>query len=186
MIEDYGRTGLCLPYKDQRPRLADDVFVAPGAIVVGDVEIGSGTGVWFNCVIRGDDQPVRIGKNVNIQDGTVIHVHTLYQGTYIGDNVTVGHMAHLHACNIHDWAFVAIGAIVLDTATVESEGMLAAGAMLTPGKTVKSGEMWGGRPARFMRKLTDKDLDGFRWTIESYAERAQEYRETLSRPLAAE
>lgn len=186
MIQDYGRSGLILPYKDQTPRLADDVFVAPGTSIIGDVEIGAGTGVWFNCVIRGDDQPIRIGENVNIQDATVIHVHTLYQGTYIGDNVTIGHNVHLHACNLHDWSFVAIGSIVLDKATVEKEGMLAAGSMLTPGKTVKSGEMWGGRPARFMRKLTDKDLEGFRWTVETYAERAQEYRSGLARDLAAE
>lgn len=168
--------GNILPYGGKWPKIADDVFIAPGASVIGDVEIGAGSSVWFNTVIRGDDMPIRIGERVNIQDGSVIHVHTKFQGTFIGDDITIGHMALLHACNIQDKAFVGMGSIVLDQCTIESGGMLAGGAMLTPGKTVKSGELWAGRPAKFMREISDDELAGFDWSFSSYAERAQEYR----------
>ncbi len=174
--------GTVLPYLDKRPRIADDAFIAPGACVIGDVEIGAGSSVWFNAVLRGDDRPIRVGERVNIQDGTVVHVHTRYQGTYIGDNVTIGHMALLHACNIHSGAFVGMGAVALDGSTVETGAMLAAGALLTPGKTVRSGELWAGRPARFMRALSEEEIAGFEWSFDSYAERAQEYRTGCAAP----
>lgn len=168
--------GTILPYNGKWPKIADDVFIAPGAVVIGDVEIGAGSSVWFNAVIRGDDQPIRIGERVNIQDGTVIHVHTKYQGTFIGSDITIGHMVLLHACNLHDRAFVGMGSIVMDAVTVESNAMVAAGAMVTPGKTVKTGELWAGRPAKFLRELSQEEIDGFDWSFSSYAERAQEFR----------
>ena len=183
--------GNILPYNGTWPKIADDVFIAPGACVIGDVEIGAGSSVWFNSVIRGDDKPIRIGERVNIQDGTVIHVHSKFQGTFIGSDITIGHMALLHACNIQDKAFVGMGSIVLDRCTIETGGMLAGGAMLTPGKTVKSGELWAGRPAKFMRALSDEEISGFDWSFQSYAERAGEYRDEYTaldreRGLAAE
>ena len=171
--------GNILPYKGKWPKIADDVFIAPGASVIGDVEIGSGSSVWFNTVIRGDDNPVHIGERVNIQDGTVIHVHSKFQGTYIGSNITIGHMALLHACNIQDNAFIGMGSIILDRCTIETHGMLAGGAMLTPGKTIKRGELWAGRPAKPMRELSDDEIAGFEWSVESYSERAYEYRTEL-------
>ena len=177
--------GNILPYKGKWPKIADDVFIAPGASVIGDVEIGAGSSVWFNTVIRGDENPIRIGERVNIQDGSVIHVHSKYQGTYIGNDITIGHMALLHACNIHDKAFVGMGSIVLDQCTIETHGMLAGGAMLTPGKTVKAGELWGGRPARPMRELSEEEIAGFDLSFESYADRAEEYRMELNALLNA-
>lgn len=177
--------GNILPYKGKWPKIADDVFIAPGASVIGDVEIGAGSSVWFNTVIRGDDNPIRIGERVNIQDGSVIHVHSKYQGTYIGNDITIGHLALLHACNIHDKAFVGMGSIVLDQCTIETHGMLAGGAMLTPGKTVKAGELWGGRPARPMRELSEEEIAGFDRSFESYADRAEEYRMELNALLNA-
>ena len=167
--------GAILPYNGKWPKLADDVFVAPGAQIIGDVEIGSGSSIWFNTVIRADDNPVRIGKRVNIQDGSVVHVHSKYQGTYIGDDVTVGHMVLLHACNLENGAFVGMGSIVLDQCTIETHGMLAAGALLTAGKIVKSGELWAGRPAKLMRSLTLEEINNFDWTVETYSERAKEF-----------
>ncbi|MEX2453830.1 MAG: gamma carbonic anhydrase family protein [Rhodospirillaceae bacterium] len=186
-----GIQGNILPYRGKWPKIADDVFVAPGACVIGDVEIGAGSSVWFNCVLRGDDQPIRIGERVNVQDGTVIHVHSKFQGTFIGSDITIGHMALLHGCNVQDRAFIGMGSIVLDRCTVESGAMLAGGAMLTPGKTVRSGELWAGRPAKFMRDITEKELGNFDWSFRSYAERAQEYRTEFAalagdRDLAAE
>ena len=164
-----------LPYRGQWPRISPEAYVADGAIVIGDVEIAADVGVWFNCVIRGDEQVVRIGARTNIQDGTVIHVHSLKQGTYIGADVTVGHMALLHACTLEDWAFVGMGAVVLDEAVIEGRGMLAAGAMLTPGKCVPTGELWAGRPARFARKLSEDELASMCVTIDNYRGRAKEY-----------
>jgi carbonic anhydrase/acetyltransferase-like protein (isoleucine patch superfamily) len=164
-----------LPYKGDLPRIADDAFIAEGSQIIGDVEIGARVGVWFNCVLRGDEQKITIGENTNVQDGTVIHVHSQKQGSYIGANVTIGHMSLIHACTLEDWAFVGMGSIVLDEAVVESHAMLAAGSLLTPGKRVPTGEMWAGRPARLSRKLTDAELEGFSQTITNYADRAQEY-----------
>jgi carbonic anhydrase/acetyltransferase-like protein (isoleucine patch superfamily) len=166
---------LLLPYKGTIPRVAPDAFIADGTQVIGDVDIASHANVWFNCVIRGDEQAVTIGANTNIQDGTIIHVHSLKQGTYIGADVTIGHMSLLHACTLEDGAFCGMGAIVLDGAVIESGAMLAAGAMLTPGKRIPHGELWAGRPARFARALTDEELDGMPRTIENYVGRAEEY-----------
>ena len=164
-----------LPYRGARPVIDATAFVAEGCRIVGDVEIGAEASIWFNCVIRGDEHAVRIGARSNVQDGTVIHVHSAKQGTFIGADVTIGHKALLHACTIDDGGFVGMGAIVLDEAVIEGGGMLAAGAMLTPGKRVPSGELWAGSPARLARALTDEELAGFAVTVENYRARGQEY-----------
>ena len=171
-----GTGATLLPYRGDRPRIDATAFVAEGCRIVGDVEIGAEANIWFNCVIRGDEHKVRIGARTNIQDGTVIHVHSAKQGTWIGADVTVGHMALLHACTIEDGGFVGMGAIVLDEAVIEGGGMLAAGAMLTPGKRLPAGELWAGSPARRARALTDEERAGFAVTVENYRARGQEYR----------
>lgn len=171
------------PYRRRRPRVAPSAFVAEGAVVVGDVEIADRASVWFNCVLRGDEQAIRIGAGSNLQDGVVIHVHGRKQGVHVGAGCTVGHMTLLHACTLDDGAFVGMGAMVLDEARIEGGAMLAAGAMLTQGKRVPRGELWAGRPARFARRLTPAEIDGMRTTADDYAERAQEY--LRARPAAA-
>lgn len=145
------------PFKNIMPRIGQRVFLAPGAQIVGDVEIGDDSSIWYNCVVRGDVNNVRIGQRTNIQDGTVIHVSSTGQGTYIGDDVTVGHMALLHACTVEDAAFIGMKACVMDDAYVESGGMVAAGALVSPGKRVRKGELWAGVPARPMRALTEEE-----------------------------
>ena len=167
--------GRLIPYLDRFPRVADDAYIADGVKIVGDVEIGSSTNIWFNCVVRGDEQSVRIGERVNIQDGSVIHVSGSLPGTRIGDDVTIAHMCLVHACTLEDGAFVGMGAMVLDGAVIEAGAMLGAGAMLTPGKRLPAGELWVGRPARFARKLDADDLEAMRRTARVYAERGQEY-----------
>lgn len=164
-----------LPYKGQLPRIDDDAYIADGAVIIGDVTVASRANIWFNCVVRGDEQSVTIGARTNIQDGCVIHVHSLKQGTYIGSDVTVGHLSLLHACTLEDGAFVGMGAVVLDQAVIEGGAMLAAGAMLTSGRRIPAGDLWAGRPARFARKLTADELDGMKLTIDNYAARGQEY-----------
>jgi len=170
---------IVLPYRGVMPRIAADAFIAPGAVVVGDVEIGAGSSVWFGCVIRGDEESVRIGARVNLQDGTVIHVHSRKQGTVIGDDVTVGHQVLLHACTLETGAYVGMGATILDEAVVEGGAMLAAGALLTPRKVVRRGELWAGRPAALMRKIDPDEAAQLARTAVNYAERAQQYRDEL-------
>ena len=148
---------LILPYKGVTPTIAADAFIAPGATVIGDVVIGAASNVWFGCVVRGDVHEIRIGEGVNIQDGTVVHVSYRFAGTYIGDNVTIGHMALIHACTIEADAFIGMHATVMDKAVVESGAMVAAGAVVGPGKRVPTGQLWAGNPAAYKRDLNDKD-----------------------------
>lgn len=173
---------IILPYNNILPTISDKAWVAPTASVIGEVEIGDGTGIWFGCTVRGDVNDVKIGKRTNIQDGTVIHVTRNVQGTYIGDEVTVGHMALLHACTIEDRAFIGMGALVMDEAYIETNGMLAAGAMLTPGKRIKAGELWAGRPAKYWRDLTQEELDFIPVSAENYYRHVLEYQEMMAAP----
>lgn len=175
------RRAVLLPYNGVWPTVAPDAFVAPTAAVIGDVTIGAGSGVWFHCVLRGDERPIRIGARCNIQDSTVIHVSGRPggQGTDIGDEVTIGHMAIIHACTLEPRAFIGMGSIVLDNAVIESGAMVAAGSLVTARTRVKSGELWSGRPARLWRPLSDDDRDRMQQTVKNYAERAQEYLRVL-------
>lgn len=158
------------------PQIAGDVFVAENAAVIGDVVIGEGSSVWYACTLRGDVNAIRIGRRTNIQDGSVVHVSSGGLGCIVGDGVTVGHLALLHACTVEDDAFIGMKACVMDGAVVESGAMVAAGALVTPGKRIPAGELWAGSPARFMRKLSAQDLDGFRRSADRYAALAAEYR----------
>jgi len=159
------------------PRIADDVWLAPGARIVGDVEIGAGSSVWFNCVLRGDVNVIRVGAGSNIQDGTVVHVTRKTHGAFIGDNCLIGHMAMIHGCTLEDWAFVGLTATVMDACVIESDGMLAAGALLTPGKRIAGGELWAGRPARPLRRLTAEEIARNRAGVEGYRQLARAYRD---------
>lgn len=147
-----------------RPEISADAWVAPDAVVIGDVVLGSLATIWFGCLVRGDTNRIRIGARTNIQDLTVLHVNP-GEGweCIIGDDVTVGHSAIVHACQLQDGAFVGMGATVLDGAVIESGGMLAAGGLLAPGKRIPAGELWAGAPARKMRDIGPEErgrLDG--------------------------
>jgi carbonic anhydrase/acetyltransferase-like protein (isoleucine patch superfamily) len=158
------------------PQIADDVFIAPGAHVIGKVSIGAGSSIWFNCVLRGDVGRISVGERTNVQDGTIVHVTGGRFDTHIGDDVLIGHACIIHGCRLENHAFVGMGVIVLDGAVVEADAMLAAGALLTPGKVVKSGELWAGRPAKFLRSLTAAEIAGNRAGAAGYARLAQVYR----------
>ncbi len=159
------------------PKIHRDVWIAPGAHVIGDVEIGADSSVWYNVVIRGDDMPIRIGERSNIQDGSVVHVTHTLAATTIGNDVLVGHMALLHGCTLMDHAFVGLGAIVMDGCVVEPDGMLGAGSLLSPGKRIGSRELWLGRPARKVRLLSDEEVAFNRMGAASYVERGRQYRQ---------
>src|SRR5262249_38534319 len=136
---------------------------------------GAGSSVWFGCVLRGDVFELRVGARSNIQDNSVVHVVSGGPGTYIGDEVTVGHGCILHACRIADRGFVGMGSVVLDGAVVETDAMRAAGSLLTPGKRVPTGELWAGRPARRVRELRPDEIERIRNSAERYAALAREY-----------
>jgi carbonic anhydrase/acetyltransferase-like protein (isoleucine patch superfamily) len=167
--------GLLMPFKGRMPKLGDNVFIAPTASVIGDVEIGANSSIWFGVTVRGDVHEVRIGANTNIQDGSVVHVTGGKFGTYIGSNVTIGHNAIIHACTLEDGAFVGMGAIILDGAVVEGGSMVAAGAIVTPGKRVKRGEMWAGSPAKLLRTISEDEIKAFAWSAPHYVELAGDY-----------
>jgi len=166
---------IILPFRGVLPRLGRGVFVAPGAAVIGDVELGDEANVWFGCVVRGDDHFIRIGARTNVQDGTVIHVSLNTHPTVIGADVTIGHGARLHGCTLEDGCMVGIGAVVLDGAVVEPGAIVAAGAVLAPGKRVPSGEMWAGCPARKARELKDSEREFLRINSKHYCGLARAY-----------
>ena len=179
-------SGLILPYRGVRPRIAADAFIAPTATVIGDVEIGPGAGIWFGVTVRGDVNHVRIGARTNVQDGTVIHVASGARPfpTLIGADVTIGHLAMVHACTLEDGAFVGMKACVMDGAVVEAGAMVAAGALVAGGKRVPAGQLWAGAPARFVRKLGEDEAAEMAWVVPHYADLAQEYRRDLAQQEA--
>ena len=158
------------------PTVAPDAFIAPTAAVIGDVTIGGLSGIWFHCVLRGDTNFIRIGARSNIQDGTIVHVNSGSFPTIIGDDVTVGHACIIHACTLHDRAFVGMGATVLDGAVIEEGGMLAAGALLTPNKRIGPNELWSGSPAKLWRVMDAAERAKFDQTAIHYVALAQRFR----------
>ncbi|MHB1303869.1 MAG: gamma carbonic anhydrase family protein [Acidiphilium sp.] len=141
-------------YNGVRPDIHPEAWVAPGAVLIGAVTLGAGANIWFNCTLRADTNTITIGEGTNIQDGTVIHVNAGAEwAARIGAHVTVGHAAIVHACTLEDHAFVAMGAVVLDGAVIESGGMLGAHSILPPGKRIGRNELWMGMPARRVRVM---------------------------------
>lgn len=167
--------GTILAYRGILPNIADSAFVAPGAFVIGDVAIGAGSNIWFGCVIRGDVNIVRIGERTNLQDGTVIHVSRKRCGTHIGNDITVGHMALLHACTLEDGCFIGMRATIMDESIVEEGAMVAAGALVTPGKRVGRNELWAGVPARRVREMSADERAEIAETAPHYVRLAGHY-----------
>ena len=140
------------------PVIHESAFIAPGAVVCGDVEIKENASIWYGCVLRGDSNKIVVGAGSNVQDGTIIHADRPEIGgvpTIIGDNVLVGHRCMLHGATVQDGGFVGMSATMLDQSVVETGAMLAAGAFLSPRKVVPAGELWAGAPAKKMRDLKD-------------------------------
>ena len=169
------------PFMDKLPVLGDEVFIAPGAHVIGDVELGAKSSVWFGAVIRGDVFYIRIGSNTNVQDNTVIHVTTDRNATIIGDDVTIGHSAILHGCTIHDGALIGMGAMVMDRAVIGRGALVGAGSLVTEGTEIPPGMLALGRPARPVRALKPEEIEHVRWASTHYAELAREYVSRIGR-----
>ncbi len=168
-------TGMILPFKGVFPSIAEDAFIAQTAVITGDVVVGKESSVWYGCVMRGDVHRIRVGQRTNIQDGTIVHVTRDRFACIIGSDITIGHRAVLHGCTLEDGCFVGMGATVMDGAVVEGGAMVAAGALVTPGKVVKRGELWGGSPAKFLRRLTEEELAFFPLSATQYAALGAEY-----------
>ena len=173
---------LIRPYLGQLPKLGERVYIDPAAVVIGDVELGDDVSIWPTTVVRGDVNFIRIGARTNIQDGTVVHVshdgpHAKLGGfaTRIGNDVTIGHKAIVHACTIEDAVLIGMGAIVLDGAVVKKHAFVGAGALVPPGKTVGEGEMWLGSPAKFARKLSDAEIEALYYSAQHYVKLKDRY-----------
>ena len=153
----------------------EDVVILPGAKVNGDVTFGHGCSVWYNAVIRGDESPIIIGENTNIQDNATLH--TGFQGPMIiGNCCTIGHNAILHGCTVGDFCIIGMGAIVLDGAVIGRNCIVGAGALVTKGTVIPDGSMVLGSPARVKRPLTDQEIEGIRHNTFSYVEHKERYR----------
>lgn len=154
------------------PVFGDDCYLAENATIVGDVMMGSGCSVWFNAVVRGDVNKIRIGNDVNIQDGAVIHCTFNKTATYIGDRVSIGHNAIIHGCTIHPEVLIGMGAIVMDNAVVESHVLVAAGAVVLKNSHLESGYIYAGVPARKIKAL---DPEQFHFSITRTADNYRMY-----------
>jgi carbonic anhydrase/acetyltransferase-like protein (isoleucine patch superfamily) len=175
-----------MPLHGKAPRIHETAFIAPGARIIGDVEIGPEASVWYNCVVRADVNRIVIGARTNVQDGTVIHCESPDEAhpegfpTLIGEDVLIGHLAMVHGCVLEPRAFVGLGAIVMDGCRIGSDGMLGAGAMLTSGKAIEPRQLWVGRPAGYVRDLPDKAIAEMRRGVAHYVENARAHAAALA------
>lgn len=168
-------------YRGRLPCLGERVYVDPDAVLIGDVELGDDASLWPCAVARGDVNFIRIGARTNIQDGAILHV--THDGPYtpggspliIGDDVTVGHGAVLHACTIGNACLIGMHATVLDKAHVHRHAMIGAGAVVSPGKVVGEGELWLGNPARCVRTLTEAQVEQLYYSARHYVRLKDEY-----------
>ncbi|MCX7760270.1 MAG: gamma carbonic anhydrase family protein [Hydrogenothermaceae bacterium] len=156
------------PFKGKYPKIHPSAFIAENAVIIGDVEIGEGCSIWYNVIIRGDVNYIRIGDRTNIQDGTIIHVDHKRYPTIIGSNVTVGHNVMIHACTIEDYCLIGMSSTVMDGVVVGKQSIIGAGALVTPGKIIEPQSLWAGIPAKFVRKLTEEELSWLEKSAENY------------------
>ena len=168
-------------YEDTLPNIPESAFIAPGAMIIGDVTLGEDASIWFNCTVRGDIHYIRIGAATNIQDNSVLHVTHGTHPLVVGDRVTCGHGVTLHGCTVGDESLIGIGSIVLDGAVIEPGAMVAAGALVPPGMIVRSGELVAGIPARPLRGLRDKEKENLRSSAERYVKYARQMKAEVGR-----
>ena len=165
-----------ITYKGITPKIDPSVFIADGVYIIGDVEIGKDSSVWFNTVIRGDVNFIRIGERTNIQDNTVVHVTNKKFPTHIGSNVTIGHSAVIHACTIQDFSLIGMGAVILDDANIGKYSLVAAGAVVPMGMQVPEGVLAAGVPAKIIRPLTEEERTFLIQSAQNYIDYVATYR----------
>jgi len=173
---------LILPFNGKSPKIHESAFIAPGCKIIGDVEIGAEVSIWYNCVIRGDVNSIKIGARSNVQDGTIIHCDSATLATpnghptIIGEDALVGHMVMLHGATLEDRAFVGLSTTVMDGCVIEGDAMLAAGATLTPNKRIPTGQIWAGSPAKYLRDLTEPAITAMRLSVAHYVENGKAHK----------
>lgn len=165
-----------LSFKGITPQVDPTAWMAQNCTIIGDTHVGAHSSIWFGAVLRGDVHHIRVGEYTNIQDNAVIHVTTNKFPTLIGNRVTIGHSAVVHAATLEDECLVGMHSTVLDGAVIQSRSMVAAGALVSPGKVVESGWLWAGVPARPVRKLTEDELAYLSWSATHYAKLSEAYR----------
>lgn len=169
------------PYLQHQPCLGARVFIDTSAQVIGRVELGDDVSIWPFAVVRGDVHEISIGARSNIQDQAVLHV--THDGTYtpggsplrIGADVTVGHGVILHACTVEDACLIGMGAVVLDKAVIGKHSLIGAGSVVAPGKQVEPGSLWVGNPARYVRKLSEREIEQLYYSAENYRKLKDDY-----------
>lgn len=154
--------------RGKSPLLGENVFIADNARVIGDVQIGAGSSIWFNVTIRGDVMPIEIGKEVNIQDGSVIHGTFKKCGTVIGDRSTIGHLVMLHGCRIGAKCLIGMGSILMDQSIIGEQSIVAAGSLVTEGSQFPPRSLIMGSPARVKRELTEKEIQFLDQSADNY------------------
>jgi carbonic anhydrase/acetyltransferase-like protein (isoleucine patch superfamily) len=165
---------------DKKLQTADDeYYIAPGACVIGNVRLGTGASVWFNCVLRGDSDWIIVGNGTNVQDGTIIHADE-GEPVLLGSNVSIGHRALVHGCTVGDSTLIANGAMVLDRASIGQHCVIAASALVTPGKVIPDGSVVMGTPGKIVRDVTERDLAMIDCIANHYVERGRMYRRDLA------
>lgn len=167
------------PFRGHHPKIHESCFIEDSAQIVGDVEIGEDSSVWFNAVLRGDVNPIRIGRRTNVQDLCMVHVLSQKHGTYLGDDVTVGHHVVLHGCKIGNRVLIGMGAVLMDGVEVGDDCIVAAGALLTPGTRVPQGSVVVGSPAKVKRPVTDDERAWLVRSAQNYVGYAREHKSSL-------
>ena len=166
---------MIIEYENIQPQIDESCFIADSAEIIGRVNVAENSSVWYGCIIRGDENTINIGKNTNIQDGTVIHISKEHQ-TEIGDYVTVGHKAIVHACKIGNNVLVGMGAILLDGVEIEDDVLIGAGSIVTPGKIIPRGTLVLGSPAKVVRELTEEEIKHLKQSAMDYKINAEKHK----------
>ncbi|WP_085992293.1 gamma carbonic anhydrase family protein [Oceanobacillus senegalensis] len=169
---------MIIPYSDKQPIIHNTVFIAPGAHLIGDISIGKESSIWFNSVLRGDEDSITIGEKCSIQDNSTIH---LYEGcpVVVEDMVTVGHNAILHGCHIGKRSIIGMGATILDHAEIGEECIIGANTLIPQGKKIPPRSLVVGSPGKIVRELTDKDLDLINLSIDTYIKKGKDFKEII-------
>ena len=162
------------------PRIADTAWVADSAQVIGNVELAEGASVWFGVIMRGDNEPMRIGRNSNVQDGSMIHSDPGFPVT-LGENVTIGHQVMLHGCTIGDGSLIGIKSVVMNGAKIGKNCLVGAGSLVTEGKEFPDGSMIMGSPAKVVRELTPEQIERLSYAARHYVENAQRFKAGLKK-----
>lgn len=167
---------MIIPYQNIYPKIHKSVLIAEGAFVIGDVEIGENSSIWYNTVIRGDVNYIRIGERTNIQDLTMVHVTYKKFPTFIGSDVSIGHSAVIHGCKIDDFVLIGIGAKLLDNSHINSYSLVAAGSVIKEGFEVPSGTLAAGVPAKIIRDLRNDEIEKIKQNAKNYLFYCEQYK----------